>query len=651
MKIHTGIFLTAIVLFFGACTSTRRVVTEEKQTETPVVVHPPADYTPAQAASHYYLQGVRMSGIYEDYPSAAACFASALDQDSLHAPSYYELSNLHTPLDLTKALGYSLKANEIDPDNIWFKQQLGRLYILTGNYGPARKVYDEIVRLTPNNPDNYRYLAALYDATGYSYAAITLLDSAEVRFGFIEELASYKRELLIQVGMTERAIAETQTLTHNSPYDEQNFIILGDLYTQTAQDSLAVEAYRQALSIDPESTEALMSLSDFYRTRNDGTGFLSVTKQLFSSNSLPLDKKLTFFNDVIKNPQFYQQHYFAVNELVATLAIKYAGNYEVAQLYAEHLINSGDVSGAVATYKSALTDTSGIALYKTIIDIESYLERTDSVTLYADLALERFPGEIELYFTKGYGQYYMKQYDTAIETLSEGLPHAKNDSIKSVLYSSMGEISKAQDSLSGNYVRYFERALKFDPENLHAIYNYSDYLVNAGDNPEKALKNLKNDSLHSMMLSSIGDMYYQRDSISGDRTEAYRYYEKALKFDPDNIHALNNYSYFMSLEDRNLDRALEMSARVMELEPNNPTYIDTYGWILYKLGRYEDAKLALRQAVTFDAGASKELMIHYGDILYELKEYFMASVYWKKALEKGYDPAEVEERLQKIEGK
>jgi len=651
MKIRTGILLIAIVLFFGACTSTRRVVTEEKQTGAPAVVHPPADYTPAQAASHYYLQGVRMAGIYEDYPNAAACFASALDQDSLHAPSYYELANIYFPIEPEKALEYSLRANEIEPDNIWFKQQLGRLYIMTGNYGPGRLVYDEIVRLTPNNPDNYRYLAALYDATGYSYAAITLLDSAEVRFGFIEELASYKRELLIQVGMTERAIAETQTLTHNSPYDERNFIILGDLYAQTTQDSLAVNAYRQALSINPESTEALMSLSDFYRARNDGAGFLSVTKQLFSSDALPLDKKLTFFNDVIKNPQFYQQHYFAVNELVATLAIKYAGNYEVAQLYAEHQINSGDVDGAVATYKSALTDTSGIALYKTIIDIESYLERTDSVTLYADLALERFPGEMELYFTKGYGQYYMKQYDTAIETLSEALPYAKNDSIKSVLYSSMGEISKAQDSLSGNYVRYFERALKFYPENLHAIYNYSDYLVNVGDNPEKALKNLKNDSIHSMMLSSIGDMYYQHDSLPNDRSKAYSYYEKALKFDPDNIHALNNYSYFLSLEDRDLERALAMIARVMELEPNNPTYIDTYGWILYKLGRYEDAKLALRQAVTFDAGASKELMIHYGDILYELKEYFMASVYWKKALEKGYDPAEIEERLQKIEGK
>ena len=650
MKIRTGIFLMAVLFFLGACTSTRRAGTVETTAAGSAVPPPPAESGPAKSASHYYLQGIRMNSIYEDLPAAVACFNTALEYDSLHAPSYYELAILHFA-DPEKAMEYSRKANALEPGNIWFKQQLGRLYIMTGRYDEARKVYDEIVRLTPNNPENYRYLAALYEETGFPYAALTLLDSAETRFGFIEELSSYKRQLLVQTGLIDRAIAETQILTHNSPYDERNFVILGDLYARTNKDSLATEAYEQALAIDPGSIEALMSLSDFYRVRNDGTHFLSVTKRLFESDVLPLERKMTFFNDVIKNPDFYRQYYYAVNELVGTLMIKYPGNYEVVKLYAEHQINSGNVEGALATYKNALTDTSGMELYQTIIDIESYLKHTDSVTFYAERALERFPGEIELYFTKGYGQYHMKQYDESILTLTEAVRYAPSDSLKSVLYSSMGEIAHAKDSLSAGYVKYFERALKYDPENLHALYNYSDFLVNTGGNPEKALKNLRNDSLRSILLGTIGDMYYQRDSLPGDRNDAYRYYEKALKADPDNIHALNNYSYYLSLEDRDLEKALEMIGRVMELEPGDPTYIDTYGWILYKLGRYEEAKASLRQAVSLDAGASKELLIHYGDILYELHEYFMASVYWKKALEKGYDPVAIEERLKKIEGK
>ena len=655
MKIRSNLFLPVVLLFFAACGSARQTGTPltppaDAELSSLVIPPPPPEDTPSQMASHYYLQGVRVSEIYGDYPSAMACFTTALEYDSLHAPSYYELSNLTFPIDPAQSLGYSRKANQLDPENIWFKQQLGRLYIMNGQYDDARKVYDGIVRLAPNNPDNFRYLAALYEETGFPYAALALLDSAEVRFGFIEELSSYKRHLLVQTGMVDRAISETQTLTHNSPYDEQNFVILGDLYAQTNKDSLAVEAYSQALAVSPGNVDALMSLSDFYRRRNDGSGFLSATKQLFESDDLPLEKKMTFFNDVIKNPQFYKQHFFAVNELVTALAVKYVGNYEITELYAEHQINSGDIEGALGTYKSALTDTSGMELYKMIVDIEAYLEHNDSVSYYANLALERFPGEIELYFTKGYAQYHMKQYAESVKTLEDGVRYAPNDSVKSVLYSSMGQIDHDRDSLSGSYVKYYERALKYDPENLHAIYNYSDYLVDTGQNPEKALKNIKNDSIRSTMLGTIGDIVHQKDSVTG-RNDSFQYYEKALKYNPDNIHALNNYSYFLSLEDRDLEKALGMIARVMELEPGNPTYIDTYGWILYKLGRYDEAKAALRQAIALDGENSKELLIHYGDILYELKDYFMASVYWKKARDNGYDPVEIEDRLTKIEGK
>jgi len=654
MKIRADIFLLAVLLLFAACTTTRQAATVAPTAEAEMpgfsLLPPAAGYSADELATHYYLQGIRAAGIYNDQTNAMASFNTALEYNSEHAPSFYELSNLFFPKNPVKALEYSLKANRLEPENIWFKQQLGQIYILTGQYDAARNVYNEIVRLDPNNPENYRYLAALLEETGSPYAALIMLDSAEVRFGFIEELSSYKRHLLIQTGMIDRAISEAITLTHNSPYDSHNFVVLGDLYAGAGKDSLAVESYEQALSIDPENIETLMSLSDFYQRRNDGIHFLSTTKRLFESDVLPLDKKITFFNDVIKTPQFYQQYYFGVSDLAATLLTKYPSHPEVVELYAQHLINSGNVNGALEIYKNALSDTSGMELYKTIIQIESYLERNDSVSYYTDLALRHYPGEVDLYFSKGYGQYYMKAYDEAIRTFTEAIPYAPNDSLKSVIYGSMGEISRAQDSTRNDFIKYFKRAIKYNPENMHAVYNYSDALIIRGKNPEKALKNLKSDSVRSIMLGTIGDIYYSRDSLAGTR-QAYAYYEKALKYNPDNVHVLNNYSYFLSLEERELEKALSMSARVMELEPGNPTFIDTYGWILYKMGRYEEAKLALRQAVTFDAGASKELLIHYGDILYELKEYYMASVYWKKALEKGYDPAEIETRLKKIEGK
>jgi tetratricopeptide (TPR) repeat protein len=644
------------MLFLAACTSLRPTASTADTTGERIdtaawhVAPPPEEFPTERQASYYYLEGIRAQVIDNDPEGATEYFLQALRHDSLHAPSCFELAGLLLPTDPKQALAYSRKAVQLDPENSWYQQQLGRLYILNEDYASAREVYLRILRQNPNSPENYRYLAALYDETGSPYTALAVLDSAEVRFGYIEELSGYRRQLLINTGMIDRAIAEGQEMTVNSPYDSRNFVILGDLYAETGKDSLAMEAFQQALSIDPDDVGALTSLADFYRLRGNMEGFLSATKQLFSSDMLPLEEKLSFFNEVIKNPTFYQQHYFAVNDLVNTLAFKYPTRLEVINLYAEHQINSGQIEEALQTYKNALLSHDDIELYQTVIDIEAHLQQSDSVSYYADQALARYPGNMELYLTKSVAQYHTGQYDEAIRTLDDALPFAPSDSVKSTLYSSMGQIAHQRDSLSAAAASYYRQALKYDPENLSAIYNYSESLIRTGKNPEKALTRLRNDSLRSVMLGTIGDLVYQRDSLAG-RHDAFSYYEKALRYDPDNIMVLNNYSYFLSLENRELEKALAMIARVMELEPGNPTYIDTYGWILYQLGRYSEARVALRQAVALDRDNNKELLIHYGDILYKLNEYFMASVYWKKAEEAGYDADEIESRLKLVEGK
>ena len=115
----------------------------------------------------------------------------------------------------------------------------------------------------------------------------------------------------------------------------------------------------------------------------------------------------------------------------------------------------------------------------------------------------------------------------------------------------------------------------------------------------------------------------------------------------DNILVLNNWAYFLSLDGKRLDEALRMAERANELSPRNPTYMDTQAWILFKLDRLEEARQLMRQAVALDGQQSKELLLHYGDILHALGEQFMAETYWKKALDKGYDKAVIEERMKR----
>lgn len=156
------------------------------------------------------------------------------------------------------------------------------------------------------------------------------------------------------------------------------------------------------------------------------------------------------------------------------------------------------------------------------------------------------------------------------------------------------------------------------------------------------IRHSRNDSITSSAYGFCGDMAHLR----GDNKAAYRYYGHALKLMPDSPVILNNFAYYLSEEQRDLDRALKMSARANELDPQNATYLDTQAWVLYRLGRYEEAQTLMRQALVLDATGSSELLLHYGDILYALGKSFMAKTYWQRALEAGADANKIEERLE-----
>ena len=139
-------------------------------------------------------------------------------------------------------------------------------------------------------------------------------------------------------------------------------------------------------------------------------------------------------------------------------------------------------------------------------------------------------------------------------------------------------------------------------------------------------------------------MYHEKGSYK----EAFRHYKRALSFNSDNALVLNNYAYFLSLRNEDLEKALRMAERAVELQPNNASYVDTKAWVLHTMGRNEEAKQVMRQALSLSSMQDASLLMHYGDILWSLGEKFMAETYWQKAVERGYDKELMEAHIQII---
>jgi tetratricopeptide (TPR) repeat protein len=139
----------------------------------------------------------------------------------------------------------------------------------------------------------------------------------------------------------------------------------------------------------------------------------------------------------------------------------------------------------------------------------------------------------------------------------------------------------------------------------------------------------------------LGDAY----NGLGKHQKSNEAYEAALKRKPDDDHVLNNYSYFLSLRKENLARARELSAKLVEKHPENPTYLDTHGWVLFVSGDAKQARTFLEKAVRLNQDRSATIVEHYGDVLAHLGEKEKALDQWRRAKKLGQASAQLDKKI------
>jgi Tfp pilus assembly protein PilF len=144
------------------------------------------------------------------------------------------------------------------------------------------------------------------------------------------------------------------------------------------------------------------------------------------------------------------------------------------------------------------------------------------------------------------------------------------------------------------------------------------------------------------VLSSLGLAYDAlKMSAESDST-----YEKALRLDSGYALVLNNYAYSLSERGIQLDRAMKMSQEALRKDSTNSSYLDTYGWIMYQLGRYEEAALYIKKAI--DIGdASSVVLEHLGDVYDKLNRSDEAKKYWTMALDKDQKNSALRAKLER----
>ena len=138
----------------------------------------------------------------------------------------------------------------------------------------------------------------------------------------------------------------------------------------------------------------------------------------------------------------------------------------------------------------------------------------------------------------------------------------------------------------------------------------------------------------------VSDLYMIMGDIlnkKGFEKESFAAYDSCLQWKDDNVPALNNYAYYMSLNGKELHKAEQMSYKTIKAEPKNGTYLDTYAWILFMEERYHEAKIYIDQAIAnLDSTQNNNTVIEHAGDIYAMNGLTDKAVrFWKQSFDAG----------------
>lgn len=229
------------------------------------------------------------------------------------------------------------------------------------------------------------------------------------------------------------------------------------------------------------------------------------------------------------------------------------------------------------------------------------------------------------------------------------------DLLSAKIYSSVGDSAKAS--------AYESKTLERNDLNIQALFRIADYLFGNNkrsetfqlmnrlepkfaldpsfqvvrgnyylmcDSLEKAKESLelalKLDSTSSFIYSSLGWLY----SELGENFISDSFYTKALELDPLNPTILNNFAYSLIERAVKLNYAKQLIELALRFNPKEPNYLDTYGWLFYRLGNYDLAIKYINESIGID-GTRAEPYIHLGEIYQVIGNIDLARKYYEKA--------------------
>jgi tetratricopeptide (TPR) repeat protein len=515
---------------------------------------------------------------------------------------------------LQKAIDTYKKITTLDAQDIDAWLMLARLDAVTQNNTEAEAAFNKALGVDPDSEDALLGLASLYASEGKSQEAADTLRKrvdkdpspralqqlaatyAKMRqFGLAadalrqalnlnppngDEIRRSLAETLVNAGRFADAILVYQDLAADDPMEAGNWLSISQLYIKLRDFPKASEASAKARNIDPKDLKVQFNDVTILEAQDKTADAIQLVKQMLSST--------------------VQRNYNADESRRRIALVDH-----LATLYRD----SGQPDQAAQTY-TQITDLDpelgpnvGVDIIETYIDAHQF----PKAQMEADADLKKWPGDRALH-----------------------IEHARLAADMGKADQGAAEVKKLLDGTND-----FEIDLA-----VAEIYDKGHKFEDVGKALDAAEKLAKGDDQKQRIWFMRGAMYERMKKLPESEAQ----FRKVLEVDPDSAGALNYLGYMLADRNIRLQEALDLIKKAVSQEPDNGAYLDSLGWVQFRLGQLDDSEKNLRRAVA-KTPLDPTVHDHMAEVLMRQSKVKEAVSNWEKALKNWDDgpPADLDQ--------
>ena len=606
-----------------------------------------------------FLESAKRALTKNEYESsvrlAKQSFQTAIESDPSLSEAYTAVAELSTVDEAAKIAALALKVN---PDNYGAHRMLGRVYTFKSrltevNFDKsfvekAIAEWKEVARIDSRGSESWAYLSELYNRTGRSSEELEALNKwiGSVAPASRLEYDIFRRATGGQDLSPEGAYLRLAKALIKAKRNKEALEVISRKIADEPDNEDAIELLKQALETvgKENASQVIQSLQQAVYGNPANVSLIEALAGIQLSAGMPDEAIKTIRSNIDKIDEKT-----SVARLQRILGDTYAdiGNDKEALAAYEAALKTQGGDGTPVTDESdrffaTQVLSSVIQLHKNnqrFEDAKAAIERSRAILgkddPFADLQLLKLLRDtgrkqealktvkaLRLKTPSSDEYFYQEAYIlTELGQAEEAVAMVKNRIVNK------GRVVTAQQSVSADISNYLT---------ISELYSQAKQGQKAVDAAESALALAQSQDLKHMIMITLASA----QNAAGDFRSAEKTLHDVLEKDPDNTRALNNLGYFLTERGEKLDEALQMIQKAVKAQPENSSFLDSLGWVYFKMGNYDEAEKNLKEANRRDP-SSVTALDHLGDVYAKQGKLDLARLTWQKALNLSADNIEV----------